>query len=161
MDPGGNPVMDTQSRVLIADGDAVLRRQLYKRLLDHDVFSDCVPDGVSALRALDERPYTMVILDIGLEKADGYQVLDRIRSIANAERPVVLITVTTQDPRMLDTELVQVVLRKPLRINEITDLVRSCLRTMGDDTILRRQRSKREERNAVIAASTAEDLTST
>lgn len=152
--------MDTQSRVLLADGDAVLRRQLYKRLLDHDVYSDCVPDGASALRALDERTYTMVILDLALEKADGYQVLDRIRSMPNAERPVVLITVTTQDARMLDTELVQVVLRKPLKINEITDLVRSCLRTIGDDTILRRQRSKRAERSAVIAASTAEERTS-
>jgi DNA-binding response OmpR family regulator len=153
--------MDTQSRVLIADGDAVLRRQLYKRLLDHDVFSDCVPDGASALRALDERAYTMVILDVGLEKADGYQVLDRIRSLPNAERPVVMITVTNQDSRMLDTELVQVVLRKPLKINEITDLVRSCLRTIGDDTMLRRQRSKRAERNAVIADSTLEERTST
>jgi DNA-binding response OmpR family regulator len=153
--------MDTQSRVLIADSDAVLRRQLYKRLLDHDVFSDCVPDGVSALRALDERPYTMLILDIGLEKADGYQVLDRIRSMPNAERPVVMITVTNQDSRMLDTELVQVVLRKPLKINEISDLVRSCLRTIGDDTMLRRQRSKRAERSAVIATSSLEERTST
>src|SRR3954466_16107391 len=121
--------MDTQSRVLIADGDAVLRRQLYKRLLDHDVFSDCVPDGVSALRALDERQYTLVVLDVGLEKADGYQVLDRIRSIATAERPIVLVTMTNQDSRQLDVELVQVVLRKPIRIADVTDLVRSCLRT--------------------------------
>jgi DNA-binding response OmpR family regulator len=153
--------MDSQSRVLIADSDAVLRRQLYKRLLDHDVFSDCVPDGVSALRALDERPYTMLILDIALEKADGYQVLDRIRSMPNRERPVVMITVTNQDSRMLDTELVQVVLRKPLKINEISDLVRSCLRTIGDDTMLRRQRSKRAERSAVIATSSLEERTST
>ena len=147
------------SRVLIADGDAVLRRQLFKRLLDLDVFSDCVPDGVSALRALDERPYTLVIIDLGLEKVDGYQVLDRIRSMHNAERPVVLVTVTNQDSRSLDVDIVQVVLRKPIRIGDITDLIRSCLRTIGDDTLLRRQRSNRAVRNAAIAASTEEEGT--
>jgi len=151
----------TNSRVLIADGDAVLRRQLYKRLLDADVFCDCVPDATSALRALDERPYMMVILDLGLERADGYHVLDRIRSISNAERPIVLVTVTQQDTRLLDVELVQVVLRKPIRIAEVTDLIRSCLRTIGDDTILRRQRSKRAERSAAMAPSTEAERTIT
>lgn len=153
--------MDTQSRVLIADGDAVLRRQLYKRLLDLDVFSDCVPDGTSALHALDERRFTMVILDIGLEKPDAYQVLDRIRSMPTADRPVVLVTVTTHDPRALDTELVQVVLRKPIKISEVTDLIRSCLRTIGDDTLLRRQRSNAAERSAAVAASMLAERTNT
>lgn len=151
----------TNSRVLLADGDAVLRRQLYKRLLDHDVFSDCVPDGASALRALDERPYTMLILDLNLGRVDGYQVLDRIRSMPQDQRPVVLVTVTDYDTHSLDVDLVQVVLRKPVKIGEVTEIVRSCLRTIGDDTILRRQRSNREARNAVVAASTEAERTST
>ena len=153
--------MGNDSRVLVADGDAVLRRQLYKRLLDFDVFSDCVPDGIAALRALDERHYTMVIVDLALERVDGYQVLDRIRSLPYEERPVVLVTVTNQDTRSLDVEIVQVVLRKPLRIGDITDIVRSCLRTIGDDTMLRRQRSNRAARSAAIAGSSDEERIST
>lgn len=152
-------MVENTSRVLIVDGDAVLRRQLYKRLLDHDIYSDCVPDGVSALRALDERPYTLVIVDLGVEKVDGFQVLDRIRSLRHTEKPVVLVTVTNQDSRSLDVDIVQVILRKPIRIGEVTDLVRSCLRTIGDDTILRRQRSNRAVRSDAIAASTDEERT--
>ena len=153
--------MANDSRVLVADGDAVLRRQLYKRLLDYDVFSDCVPDGIAALRALDERHYTMVILDLGLERVDGYQVLDRIRSMPYKDRPVVLVTMTGQDARQLDVDIVQVILRKPLRIGDITDLVRSCLRTIGDDTLLRRQKSNSAARSAAVAPPSDEERIST
>jgi DNA-binding response OmpR family regulator len=151
----------TDSRVLIADNDGVVRRQLFKRLLDYEIFADCVADGAAAISRLDERSYTMLILDIGLEKSDAYLVLDRVRALPRAQRPIVLALVTSQDSRSLDVDVVQVVLRKPIRIGDLTDLIRSCLRTMGDDTLLRRQRSKPAAANAATAESSDSARTST
>ncbi|SRR6266852_3495360 len=149
------------SRVLIADNDAVVRRQLYKRLLDYGIFADCVGDGAAAISRLNERSYMMLILDIGLEKVDAYQVLDRIRELPRAERPIVIAVVTTQESRSLDFNVVQVVLRKPIRIGDVTDLIRSCLRTVGDDTVRRHQNAKAAAFSAATAASSDSARTST
>jgi DNA-binding response OmpR family regulator len=140
--------------VLIADGDAVLRRQLSKRLLDYEVASDCVADGASAIAHLDARSYAIVVLDLALDRPDAWRVLDRVRSLPSRQRPIVLVMVTNQETRSLDVDVVQVVLRKPVKIGEITDLVRVCIRTIGDDTAMRRQRSNPALRNASIDEAT-------
>jgi DNA-binding response OmpR family regulator len=142
------------SSVLIADGDTVLRRQLSNRLLDFEIASDCVADGAAAIAHLDAHPYAIVVLDMALERPDAWRVLDRVRALPPLQRPVVLVLVTNQEARSLDVNVVQVVLRKPVRIGEVTELVRVCLRTIGDDTAMRRQRSKPAPRSAAIEQST-------
>ena len=56
-------------RVLIADGDAGLRQQLFSALLSFDVFSDCVGTTADALTRLAEERYGVVVIDVGCRQA--------------------------------------------------------------------------------------------
>jgi DNA-binding response OmpR family regulator len=123
---------DFVRRVLIADADAAVRQQLYSALLAGDIFSDCVLTVTDALEKLEEQKYGVVILDVALPGADIGMVIDRIAAIAAGERPVVLILAARPEAtRSLDVEIVQIVLRKPVVLPQVVDLVSSCLRSVS------------------------------
>jgi DNA-binding response OmpR family regulator len=116
-------------RVLIADGDAVLRQQLFSALLNFDVFSDVVGTTGDALTRLSEERYGVVVVDIGLH-ADVDRVIAQIAGMPLAQRPVVLVLASNPEAtRSLDVEIVQIVLRKPLNLPQLVDVVRSCVRS--------------------------------
>jgi DNA-binding response OmpR family regulator len=117
-------------RVLIADADAAVRQQLFSALLDHDIFSDCVLTVPDAIDKLNGQKYGVVVLDVALPGTDVGTVIDRISAIPSKERPVVLILASRPEAtRSLDVEIVQIVLRKPVVLEQIVDLVGSCLRS--------------------------------
>jgi DNA-binding response OmpR family regulator len=116
-------------RVLIADGDTTLRQRLYGALLDRDIFSDCSSSVEDSVEKLDSTVYAVVVLDIALG-GELHRVLDRIGAIAHAERPVVLVLApNVEAARALDVEIVQIVLRKPVLLPQLVDLIRSCIRS--------------------------------
>ncbi|HEX7809182.1 MAG TPA: response regulator [Thermoanaerobaculia bacterium] len=117
-------------RVLIADADAAVRQQLFSALLDNDIFSDCVLTVPDALEKLDAQKYGVIVLDVALPGTDVGMVIDRISAIPSKERPVVLILASRPEAtRSLDVEIVQIVLRKPVVLAHVVDLVGSCLRS--------------------------------
>jgi DNA-binding response OmpR family regulator len=119
------------SRVLIADGDAALRQQLFSALLSLDVFSDSVTTTAEALTRLSEERYGVVVVDV-LLPADVAHVIAHIGSMPIAERPVVLVLANNPEAaRSLDVEIVQIVLRKPVNLPQLVDVVRSCVRNAG------------------------------
>jgi DNA-binding response OmpR family regulator len=120
-------MLTSHTRVLIADGDPNLRRELYSSLLDLDIFSDCVRDGKVALDFLRDRAYAIVILDLGIPKVDALQILEAIELLPPTRRPMVLVTTALETRPTLDAELVQIVLRKPFAVDEIAAIVRSCI----------------------------------
>lgn len=120
---------DLGSRVLIADGDPAWRQRLFTRLLELDIFSDCVGTGQDALRQLHDIRYTVVIVDLGLPGIEAMQVLAAI-ALMNAP-PVVFATAHDEAARELEVENVQMVLRKPVDLDQIAELVRNCVRTVA------------------------------
>jgi two-component system, OmpR family, response regulator len=123
-------VADHSSRVLIADGDPALRQRLFGRLVDLEITSDCVASGQDALEKLSEVAYTVVVLDLALPGVDAVQVLGRLAQLPS--RPVVLVTAEEQAARVFDLEIVQIVLRKPLNVDQLAELVRNCVRTVAN-----------------------------
>ncbi len=119
------------SRVLIADTDAGLREQLYARLLDLEVFSDCVSNAPDALGKLEESGYSLVVADVGLPDGGIEQIVARIASMKDGQRrPIVLVLASKPEAAHgLDVEIVQIVLRRPVDMSQLIDLVRSCLRS--------------------------------
>jgi DNA-binding response OmpR family regulator len=116
-------------RVLIADGDMALRQQLYSTLLNRDVFSDCVSSTSEALEKLGTESYGVVIIDVALPPGDVERVVERIAKLPLGQRPVVLVLAGNPEAaRSLDVEIVQIVLRKPVNVPQLVDVVRSCLR---------------------------------
>ena len=119
-------------RVLIADGDTDLRRRVSRALLDVDVFADTSATTTETISRLAADSYGVMILDVALA-GDVAQVIARIAAMPEGARPVVLILAGSPEAaRSLDVEIVQIVLRKPVNLRQLVDVVRSCIRNASE-----------------------------
>jgi two-component system, OmpR family, response regulator len=78
-------------RILLAEDDKDLARQLKLALADAGYVVDHAPDGEEAHYLGSNEPYDAVILDLGLPKIDGVSVLERWRREAMTV-PVLILT---------------------------------------------------------------------
>lgn len=122
--------MPVGPRVLIADADPEVRRQLHQRLLDQRIFSDLVSDGRAAMEMLKRQNYSVILLDLSMPNVGAEQILEHIGKIPLELRPVMLVVATGSGAHTLDVELVQIVLRKPWSIVEVADILQSCVQTV-------------------------------
>ena len=123
---------DRRARVLIADADPGLCRNLSRRLVDAEVFADCVADGRTALEALGASSYAVVVLDLALSQVSSERILDFIAALPAGVRPVVLVLASRGAARSLDVDVVQIVLRKPCDLTQLSEIVQSCVRSSAD-----------------------------
>lgn len=122
-------------RVLIADSDPPLRQQLFSALLENDIYSDCVANTTDAVQKLNEERYGLVVVDVALPNGDVENVISRIHDMPVTQRPVVLVLAAKPEAaRTLDVDIVQIVLRRPVVVRQLVELVRSCLRSAGGAT---------------------------
>jgi CheY-like chemotaxis protein len=118
--------MTDAARVLIADGDEQLRALLYKELLDRDVFCDCAASAHEALEQLSQRHYSLIVLHLEME--NSIALIEAVRAMPARQRPMVLATAEVRTPKdQIDTELVQIIVRRPVKVGELAGLIRSCL----------------------------------
>jgi DNA-binding response OmpR family regulator len=68
-----------------------------------------------------------MLLDLDLTEDEGDSTLNRIRSMPDETRPIVLATTSRSGARTVDVDLVQMIIRKPLRISDLAEMIRSCL----------------------------------
>ena len=79
-------------RILIAEDDEVLADGLCHSMRHSGYAVDCVKDGLAATLILSgEQPFDLVILDLGLPKIDGFNVLRSLRE-KNKQVPVIILT---------------------------------------------------------------------
>ena len=78
-------------RILFVEDDSMIGEAVFENLKEASYAVDWVRDGEAALSSIDVCPYDMVLLDLGLPKVDGMDVLKKIRSLKN-NMPVLLIT---------------------------------------------------------------------
>ena len=78
-------------RILLVEDDSLLGSGLLVGLKNDGYSVDWVKDGVTALSAITTTPYDAVILDIGLPKMNGLDVLNKVRSLDIAT-PVLILT---------------------------------------------------------------------
>lgn len=79
------------ARVLLVEDDAVLADGMSAALRARGYSVHCVADGIHALDALAAERYDIAILDLGLPRMDGIEILERMRSRDNAI-PVLVVT---------------------------------------------------------------------
>ena len=115
-------------RILVVDDDRGLRLALSTLLKDagHDVES--AGDGPEALTLLQDRPFDIVLLDIGLPSMSGLDVLERARAL---DPPPLGIMMTADDTPQTVLESVRRqafrYLRKPFPPNTIIEVVNDAL----------------------------------
>ena len=82
-------------RLLIAEDDPDLARQLIKALAEAGYTVDHAGDGEEAHHLGDTEPYDAIVLDLGLPKIDGVTVLRRWREDGR-DTPVLILTARDQ-----------------------------------------------------------------
>ncbi|MEA2345002.1 MAG: hypothetical protein QOF63_3171 [Thermoanaerobaculia bacterium] len=124
--------MTQNSRVLVVDADEQVRASLSRALLDRDVFCDAAVSARDALVQLGQRHYALMLLHLEMAGVDG--VLDCIRSMPVRSRPMVMMTADVRSSKdAIDTEIVQIIIRRPLKIAEVAGMFRACLEFVPDD----------------------------
>lgn len=78
-------------RILIAEDDSRLLTQLDTLLQQNGYSVDLADNGEHALYQLNEYPYDLAIIDIGLPKLDGFDVIRKARQ-ADINCPVLILT---------------------------------------------------------------------
>ena len=77
-------------RILLAEDDRMIGEAVHAGLKDAAYAVDWVKDGAMALRAAASENYDLILLDLGLPKKDGLDVLSELRQ--NATTPVLILT---------------------------------------------------------------------
>jgi two-component system OmpR family response regulator len=116
-------------RILIAEDDPVLADGLTRSLRGSDYAVDCVSDGGEADHVLTAQNYDLVILDIGLPRLDGYEVLRRLRR-RGSKTPVLILTARDAlDDRVKGLDLGgDDYITKPFDLPELEARVRALIR---------------------------------
>ncbi len=78
-------------RILLVEDDRMIAEGVRKALRGEGFAVDWVEDGDSALSAATGQPYDLVLLDLGLPKRDGLDVLRTLRAKSHAI-PVLIVT---------------------------------------------------------------------
>jgi two-component system OmpR family response regulator len=119
-------------RVLYVEDDRMIGAAVVQALKDAAYAVDWVIDGESALLAAKADDYQLVLLDLGLPKPDG---LDVLRGIRKTLPPVPVIIVTARDgieDRIDGLDLgADDYLTKPFEVGELLARMRAVLRRQG------------------------------
>lgn len=116
-------------RILVVEDDALLGDALQAGLRQRGFDADWVKDGVAAELALRGDPYAAVVLDLGLPKLDGLELLRRQRA-KGARAPVLVLTARDAiEDRVkgFDTGADDYVL-KPVDLDELAARLRALIR---------------------------------
>ncbi len=116
-------------RLLLAEDDMVLRDGLTRTLQQAGYAVDSAKNGIDADHALAFQNYDLLILDLGLPKMDGLEVLRRLRS-HNQTLPVLILTARDAvDDRVAGLDLgADDYLTKPFDLAELEARVRALVR---------------------------------
>lgn len=116
-------------RILISEDDAALAEALRFALTQSGFAVDWVANGLEADEALKGAEFGLLILDLGLPKIDGLEVLRRLRR-RNSTLPVLILS-GREDPEQKVAGLdlgADDYLVKPFSLNELQARVRALLR---------------------------------
>ncbi len=117
------------TRILVADDDPSIR-QLLCTIVRRERFEvDCVADGQQAIEQLQQHEYAVILLDLMMPRADGFQVIQHLKDHPPRLKPVVLVITAYADQKfkLVDSDIVAGVIRKPFEVTELANLVRLCV----------------------------------
>ncbi len=107
-------------RALVVEDDPAIRRLIEKILVRHHVDIDVVGDGRSAIEKLRSQRYSVLVLDLMVPGANGFEIIDFLKR-ENLRTPVAVVSaVSQQSLRNLDFDVVKLVISKPFDVDEFT-----------------------------------------
>ncbi|RYY95127.1 MAG: response regulator [Comamonadaceae bacterium] len=119
-------------RTLLVEDDEMIGRSLMQALEGAGWSVDWVRDGALAQSALGDGDYTCVLLDLGLPRADGTEVLRRARERGDLTPVLVLTARDGLDDRIHTLDLgADDYLQKPFEFRELLARMRAVIRRRG------------------------------
>jgi twitching motility two-component system response regulator PilH len=121
-------------RVLVVEDSAVIQRLIGVCLRPAGVEVETRDDGPSGLEAVLSDPPDLLILDVGLPRMDGWEVLDRIRSDPRTHSlKVLVLTAHAQEEtrERADRGGADAFLTKPFRPDDLRGVALGLLRQPG------------------------------
>ncbi len=119
-------------RILLVEDDQMIGEAVSVALKDAAYAVDWVRDGATANSVLQQAEHQAVLLDLGLPKCDGLEVLRRLRQSSN-HVPVIIITARFGvEARVKGLDLgADDFLVKPFDVNELLARLRAVIRRQG------------------------------
>lgn len=116
-------------RILVAEDDPSLAESLVRSLRQSGYAVDCVANGDEADSAVQTHDFDLLILDIGLPKKSGLEVLKRLRSRNSATAVLILTARDSLNDRVTGLDAgADDYLAKPFELAELRARVRALTR---------------------------------
>lgn len=119
-------------RVLLVEDDRMIGEAIESALQDAAYAADWARDGLAALVAIENQSYDIMLLDLGLPKKDGLQVLSSLRTKGNLIPVLIISARDAVEDRIkgLDAGADDYIL-KPFEMTELLARMRAVLRRKG------------------------------
>lgn len=121
--------MNRKKKLLLVEDDKTLSKNLRDYFIQESFDVDCQFDGISALRAIQEKSYDAIILDIDLPIKNGWEVCQEIRE-KNDPTPILMLTAFDDfDDKINGFELgADDYITKPFFMKEVVARIRAILK---------------------------------
>lgn len=83
--------------ILVAEDDKNIQILTKIKLTDAGYNVTCVNDGIECLRAIEEKPFDLIILDIMMPRMDGITAVEQIRKVKNSV-PIIIVSAKSDFP---------------------------------------------------------------
>lgn len=114
---------DSQHTALIVEDDPAIRRLVGKLLGRHGIAFDTVSNGREAIDALRRRHYSVLVLDLMVPGANGFEVIEVIKQEQMNVPVAVVSAVSQQALTNLDLDIVKLVISKPFDVDEFSKAI--------------------------------------
>lgn len=124
-------------RILLAEDDSVLADGLTRSLRQSGYAIDCVKNGMDADTALSTQEFDLLILDLGLPRLSGLEVLRRLRARASLLPVLILTAADSIEQRVNGLDLgADDYMAKPFELAELEARVKALLRRSSGNEAL-------------------------
>ena len=117
------PANPRPPRALIVEDDPAIRRLVEKLLQRSGIEIDIAEDGRTAIQKIEAGSYSVVLLDLMLPEATGFEVIDFIKESGSQVPVAVVSAVSQQSLSQLDLDVVKLVIAKPFDVDEFTKAI--------------------------------------
>lgn len=137
------------AKVLVVDDEKLIVKGIRFSLEQEGMEVDCAYDGEEAVKMAREKEYDVILLDVMLPKADGYEVCQTIREFSDA--PILMLTAKGSDmDKILGLEYgADDYVTKPFNILEVKARIKAILRRNA-----RNARQPKEPEHRVVKSGT-------
>ena len=119
-------------RLLVVGDEPIVGKRLHQVFTKIGFEIETYTDSASALAAIAERDFGVVVTDLKMEGIDGIEVLKRVRRRNPATQVIIITGYASPDTAELaQQEGVFAFLAKPFRLDELKQLIFRALETQG------------------------------